>query len=139
MSNEIREFIREFGKVPQELRRQLRPELRLIGNEVRAEAQRNAWWSKKIPRATRVAVGFSKRNPGVSIVVNKNKAPNARPLENQGRTGMVRHPVFGHMDKPWKDQPARPFLAPAAQAKADVAAQRVGDLFIRVTRENGFR
>jgi hypothetical protein len=138
VANEVREFIREFGKVPNELKRLLRPELRIIGNEVKAEAQSNAWWSTRIPAATRVAVGFSTRNPGVSIVVNKNKAPEARPLEHGGNSGTFRHMVFGHKDR-WVSQPARPFLAPAAAAKGDSAAERVGDLFIRVTREAGFR
>lgn len=139
MANEVREFTKKFGKVPQELKRQLRPELRIIGNEVKAEAVSNAWWSTRIPGATRVAVGFTARNPGVSIVVNKNKAPEARPIEHGGRGGSFRHPVFGHRDRRWEEQPARPFLAPAAEAKGDSAAEKVGDLFVRVTREAGFR
>lgn len=139
MADEIREFIRKFGKVPQDLKVILRPELRIIGNEVKAEAQRNAAWSKRIPAATRVSVGFSKRNPGVSIVVNKNKAPNARPLEHGGRSGTFRHPVFGHKERRWETQPARPFLAPAAEAKADDAAARVADAFDIAARRAGFR
>lgn len=139
MANEVRDFIKDFGKVPKDFRSELRPALRVIGNEVRAEAQRRSAWSKRIPAATRVSVGFTKRNPGVSVVVNRVKAPHARPLENRGLNGMFRHPVFGHKDRKWEEQPARPFLAPAAEAKADNAAAKVADVWDIAARRAGFR
>jgi len=137
MANEIEEFIREFGKMPKELRSQLRPGLRKAGKVVADDVKLRSGWSARIPRATRVSVTFSGRRPGVSVVVNKNKAPNARPLEHQGRTGTFRHPVFGK--DIWVAQRARPFLYPALRAKGGAAAAEIADVVDRVTREAGFR
>lgn len=138
MADEIRRLIDDLGKIPKELKAELRPGLRKAGEAVRDQARVNASWSKTIPPATRVSVGFTKRNPGVSVQVNKNRAPSARPLENRGQQGIVRHPTFGHKDR-WVSQPARPFLAPAAQEKAPEAERDIADVVDKVTRHAGFK
>lgn len=141
MADDVEEFVRKFGKVPKELKAQLRPGLRAAGNEVAADAKLRASWSTKIPRAIRVSVTFAGKRQGVSIVVNRKKAPNARPFEHGGRDGTFRHPVFGRRERPgdWKSQRARPFLAPALQAKGDDAAKKIADVVDRVTHEAGFK
>lgn len=137
MADEIRDLINDLGKIPKELKAELRPGLRKAGEVVRDEARRNAAWSRRIPAATRVSVGFTARNPGVAVQVNRNRAPHARPFEHGGEPGFFRHKVFGHEDR-WVAQRARPFLAKAAEAKAPEAEKQVGDVVDRVTRQAGF-
>jgi HK97 gp10 family phage protein len=136
MADEIRRLIDDLGKIPKELKVELRPGLRKAGEVVRDRARLNASWSKRIPAATRVGVGFTARNPGVSVVVNKNKAPHARPFEHGGRPGEFRHPVFGNK-KVWKPQKARPFLAKALEEKAPEAERQIADVVDKVTRNTG--
>lgn len=137
MADEIRRLIDDMGKIPKDLKVKLRPELRAAGQIVRDRARFNAAWSKKIPPATRVSVGFTKRNPGVSVQVGKNRAPNARPFEHGGREGSFRHPVFGHRDR-WVSQKARPFLYKAAAEEAPEAERRIAAAVDKVTRDAGF-
>jgi hypothetical protein len=137
MADEILRLIDDMGKIPKDLKVKLRPGLREAGQIVRDRARFNASWSTKIPAATRVSVGFTKRNPGVSVQVNKNKAPGARPLENRGREGRFRHPVFGHTDR-WVPQKARPFLAKALEEEAPAAERKIADVVDKVTRDAGF-
>jgi HK97 gp10 family phage protein len=137
VADEIRRLIDDLGKIPKELKVELRPGLRKAGEIVRDEARRNAVWSKRIPAATRVSVGFTKRNPGVAVQVNKNRAPHARPFEHGGQEGYFRHKTFGHNDR-WVRQKARPFLAKAAEEKAPEAEKQVAQAVDRVTREAGF-
>lgn len=93
------------GKV---LIRELRREFKAAAEPVRRQVQSNADFSRKIPGAVTVKTTFTKRNVGVSLRVNLKKAPGARAIENKGRQGTFRHPVFG--TSRWVDQPAKPYL-----------------------------
>jgi hypothetical protein len=136
VANDVQRFIDHFGQVPKDLKREIRPELRAAGRLVADEAEtRAATFSTKIPRAVKVRVSFAKRQPGVSVIVDKNTAPNARPEEHAGRAGFFRHMVYGHRDR-WVSQEAHPFLAPAAEAKADEAARQVEHAVDRVIRKD---
>jgi hypothetical protein len=84
-----------------------------------------------------VSVGFTKRNPGVAVQTNKNRAPHARPFEHGGMPGTFRHPVFGHTDR-WVAQKARPFLAKALEEKAPEAERKIAEVFDKVSRDAGF-
>lgn len=137
MADEIRRLIDDMGKIPKDLKVKLRPELRAAGQIVRDRARLNASWSKKIPAATRVSVGFTKRNPGVAVQVNKNRAPNARPFEHGGKEGAFRHQVFGHTDR-WVSQQARPFLYRALAEEGGEAEKRIAAAVDKVTRDAGF-
>lgn len=139
MADEMRRLIDDIGKIPKDLKVKLRPGLRAVGQIVRDQARFNASFSKKIPRATRVSVGFTRRNPGVAVQVNKNRAPDARPFEHGGGPGIFRHPVFGHRDRPWQDQKARPFLAKALAEKAPEAERKIAEVFDKVSRDAGFK
>jgi hypothetical protein len=87
----------------------------------------------------RIAPSFSQKRPGVSIVVSRARAPHARPYENLGLAGTVRHPVFGHRDR-WVQQAARPSLFPAVRSTADAALEReLGHVVDQVARAHGFR
>lgn len=138
MADEMRRLIDDIGKIPKDLKVRLRPGLREVGQIVRDQARFNASFSKKIPPATRVGVGFTKRNPGVSVQVNKNSAPSARPFEHGGQEGDFRHKVFGHADR-WVSQKAHPFLAKALEEKAPEAERKIADVFDKVSRDAGFK
>jgi hypothetical protein len=134
----LKDLIADLGKMPPELRKHLRTDLRESAQRPLADAKARASWSKRIPAATRLSVSFSKRKPGVALTVRRLTAPHARPLENQGRPGTVRHPVFGRRDR-WAAQPARPFLWPAAQPWVADTDRRTSEVVLRVAREHGFR
>lgn len=139
MANDVEEFVKMFGKIPKELKRELRPGLRAAGRVVADDAKLRAAWSTKIPRAIRVSVTFVGKRQGVSIVVNRKKAPNARPIEHGGRAGTFRHPVYASGPREnwtWRPQRARPFLAPALQAKGDDAAKQIKQVVDRVVDRN---
>lgn len=108
-------FSKQLQNVPVELRKELRPRIRNAAGTLQKQIQANASWSTRIPAATKVRVGFGSRNPGVTVFVDAEAAPHARPLEfgSQGRSNVNRHPVFGR--DIWVDQDARPFFMPAVQ------------------------
>lgn len=112
----VRELARALGRMPAELRLELRPELRKAGQIVADQAKANASWSTRIPGAISVSTSTTSRTGGVAVRVDHIKAPHARPLEGVTGNGIFRHPVFGNRSN-WVDQPTRPFLFPAVRAK----------------------
>lgn len=138
MADEIEELIRDLGKIPPELKRQLRPGLREAAKPVLDQARRNASWSTRIPKATRISLQFAGRTPGVAIVTNVKKAPHSRAYENKGEPGTFRHPVYGNRDV-WVSQKARPFLYPAVVQKAPGVERDIARVVDNVTRTAGFR
>ena len=135
MADDVERFVRHFGKVPQDIKREIRPALRAAGRIVADDAKRRAAWSTRIPKATRVSVSFAQRRPGVSVVVNRKKAPHARPFEHGGRPGRFRHPVYGNR-RVWVPQTARPFLEPALEARGGDAAKQNEQAVDRVLRRD---
>jgi hypothetical protein len=137
--NELRDLIGDFGgKMPKEVKAELRPLLRRTGQGALMAVRSNASWSTRIPRATRLQISLAGKRPGVAVVTNKNRAPGARPLEHQGRPGRIRHPLFGDR-KRWVTQPAQPFMteeAPKWQAEVRDGIREIVD---QVARRNGFR
>jgi hypothetical protein len=135
---ELRWFIKELGRMPAEIRQELRPRLKGIGQAALFSVRFHAAWSRRIPRATRLSIGLSKRNPGLAIVVDKNKAPHGRPHENQGNEGMFRHPLFGDRHR-WYSQAARPFLEKGARPHFAKADAELFDAVDAAARKAGFR
>lgn len=135
---EIRKLIKDLGKIPTELRKELRPALKAAAEPIVTDARGRASWSKRIPGAIALSVRLSRRDPGVTIVVRQAKAPHGRPFE--GITGAAgwEHPVFGHRDRT-VNQVARPYLEPAVAASADEVLDAVAQTVDRVAREQGFR
>lgn len=111
----VRQLAIAFGKMPPELRLELRPKLRAAGQIIANQAKANASWSSRIPGAITVTTSLTSRTGGVGIRVNSTKAPHARPLEGITGNGVFRHPVYGQ--DVWVNQDTRPFLAPAVKAK----------------------
>ncbi|MEV4096971.1 HK97 gp10 family phage protein [Streptosporangium saharense] len=138
LSEEIRKLVKDLGKIPPELRKQLRPALKAAAEPIVTDARGRASWSMRIPGAITLSVRMGARNPGVSLRVRRAKAPHGRPYEGiTGRTSL-RHPVFGHRDR-WVTQPTKSFLAPAAEAGMDGVLGATAAVVDQVAREQGFR
>jgi hypothetical protein len=105
------------------------------------DAQRRAAaWSRQVPPSIKVSVR------GNTAVISSAVGP-SYPNE----VIRVRHPVFGmgqtgnawsaeHRPRPpWVTNAHRPFLAPAATAKADAATARIARYIDDVCHDNGFK
>lgn len=136
--SEIQKLVADLGKVPAELRKELRPAIRAAAQRVLVDARSRASWSSRIPAATRISVRFGRRNAGVSIVVSAARAPHGRPYEHGGVPGNFRHPVYGNRNN-WVTQRARPFLWPAAVAKREEVAREIDRAVEQVLRRTGWR
>lgn len=95
--------------------------------------QNAAAWSARIPGSIRVSGSYPE-------IIIRASAPPAYPNEVEG----VRHPVFGgrgtrHPHAPWVLNQHRPFLAPAADQKADSAAEKFADIIDDWAVKAGFR
>ncbi|MEV4059725.1 HK97 gp10 family phage protein [Nonomuraea dietziae] len=136
-SDDLRRLIRGVGKLPDDIRTELRPALRKAGQGALLRAQINASWSTRIPSAIRLQVSLTGKRPGVALVVDQRKAPHGRALENLGQQGTIRHPVFGRRDV-WVRQRARPYLFRAAQAEMERMDTDIGAAVEAAARKHGF-
>lgn len=134
----LKALIDDLSEVPQAVRKDLRRALIEAAQPVKSEVQRRASWSTRIPAATRIRVSFSRSNPTVEIVVDSRLAPHARPLENRGREGKFRTPLFGNREH-WFDHEARPFVVPAWNATREQAFQRIARSVDTTLRAHRFR
>lgn len=137
-TDELRALIRDLGKLPPEIRKELRKPLRAAGMKALTAARADASWSTRIPAATRLSVSFAKKRPGVALVVNKTRAPHARAYEHLGSAGTFRHPLFGDR-KTWVTQRAKPFLFPAAKAVFEQMDADIAQAVDAVARKHGFK
>jgi len=133
-SVELRRLFGELKAAGDGLHIELRRGIKEAGDDAKKAVQGAAAWSTRIPGATRVSTSFSASSAGARIVVNARAAPNARPINNNGRGGTFRHPVFG--TKTWVSQPARPFMAAADAPGVQQAMRSVMD---RVAHQAGFK
>ena len=113
---------RDLRKAAPEAALAARLRIRGAAEVVAEDARQRASFSKRIPATVKV------RGSGLSvkIIAGGDAAPDAAPLENQGRQGQFRHPVFGNRDR-WVSQQARPFLAPALDAHREMVAREIED------------
>ena len=95
---------------------------RIIADAARTLA---AYWSAQTPPSISLSVG------GSSATITAD-APPARPAELR-----LRHPLFGNRGW-WYGPPGSPFLAPAADAKADAAMARYAKKIDKWAREAGY-
>lgn len=114
-----------------DLAQALRDAARIIADQAKANA---SGWSARIPPSIRVRGGGGLE---VSVIAT---APPAYPNEIPG----VRHPVFGgrgtrRPHAPWVTNQHRPFLAPAADQKADAALKEFGHVVDSWAVKAGFR
>jgi hypothetical protein len=144
VADEVRKLAADLGKIPKDVQKELRPQMRGAARPIVADMRRRASWSKRIPRAVSVSTSFTSRRGGVFIRVSARKAPHARFWENQGRLGTTRHPVFPDSSKPrrewrWAPERSRPFALPSARAGHDDALTAVATAVDNAARKHGFR
>jgi hypothetical protein len=101
----------------------------IIANEAKRLA---AIWSVQVPPSIRVSAAAN------SAVISSGVGP-SYPNEVK----RVRHPVFGgrgtsRENAPWVTNEYRPFLAPAAEAKAQAAAEEIAKTVDDLARQAGF-
>lgn len=102
------------------------PDLRAAADLIATGAKTLAGWSRKIPPSIGVTVSGN-------VATISADAPNARPAELR-----IRHPLFGDREH-WYGPPGHPFLAPAADAKADAALAKYANKIDRWAHAAGYR
>jgi len=115
----VSELATTFGRIPIEVRAELRPALLQAANLIATQARANSSWSSRIPGAIYAKASFSVSG-GAIVGVDQHKAPEAKVFEhgNIGRRETIfRHPVFGHREVWVGTQKVRPYLWPAVEAK----------------------
>lgn len=121
---ELHRLIEDLGKIPPDLRKELRPAIRKASQPVLDQMRRNASWSSRIPAATKISTSLSGSNAGVRIIVNSRQAPHARPYEHGGSPGNFRAPLFGDRER-WYAHRARPFFYKALDQRGDDVSQAI--------------
>jgi len=137
-TRELRNFIKEHGKFDRDTRTWIRKRMRESAQPVLANAKSNASWSTRIPGAIKLSISLTTRRTGVSLRVNRKKAPHGRPYENLGKPGKFRHPFFGDRTR-WFEQPARPFFFRAAEPWITKIDSEIGDIVDEVARRHKFK
>ena len=139
-TGDLRKLYTDLKGLPGNLRVELRRGIKAAAQPIADRVKANAGWSTRIPGAVQVKPSFSAKGTGVSIVVNPGRAPEGAPLENKGRSGTFRHPVYGNRDV-WVSQPARPFFYSTAASSSSVSAAEKAILNVAdtVARKAGFR
>lgn len=135
--DQLRKLIEDFGKIPPDLRKELRPAIKKGATPILDQMRSNASWSTRIPRATKISTSLAGSNPGVSIVVNARQAPHARVYEHGGSSGNFRAPLFGDRNR-WFAHRARPFFYKAVDQKGDEVVKAVADAIDTVAKRHGF-
>lgn len=121
-TKELRSLAKDLVKSSKLTRRALLLGLKAAGEVVAVDARERASWSTHIPGTIKTRV--STASVSVKVVAGGPNAPDAAPLENHGKAGKFRHPVYGNRQV-WVDQPARPYLAPAVDARQDEIVELV--------------
>lgn len=134
---------RDLHKLAQDLRgadrkleREMKREMAALGEPIRQAVVREASWSKRIGPATKVNTRFTKRTQNVIVTVNRNKAPHARPLENNGESGTFQHPT---PNGGVATQQARPFFGKAVTSQDHRIDKQVNEAAERWERRLGFK
>lgn len=135
--DQLRAFIDDCGKIPPEIRRELRPAIKKGATPILDQMRSNASWSTRIPRATKISTSLAGSRPGVSIVVNARQAPHARVYEHGGSPGNFRAPLFGDREH-WYAHRARPFFYKAVDQKGDEVVKAVAEAIDTVVKRHGF-
>lgn len=133
----VRALAADLARVPDELRPELRREMRAVGEQVRqAAAADAATWSTQIPSALSLRTAFEGSRVGVTVAAVVGKARHARVYEGITRDPF-RHPVFGDRTR-WVPQAARPYLLPAAEAGREDAVRGVQAALDTALARSGF-
>lgn len=139
----MQQLARDLHKMSAAQKRTLRKRFREVAQPLLADARRRASWSTRIPDAisVRAIADEARGRIGVQLRVSVKAAPHARAYEgisDQGNAGYFRHPVYGNPDV-WRDQPTRPYAAPAVHAHGRAARVAIEAAAEDAAREAGFR
>lgn len=143
-NRELKKLIFDFAAISKETKTELRRGMRKIATPTLHKVKRKASErSTRIGPATSLRTSFTKRDAGMRIVTNKQRAPHARPFEHGGRPGYFRHPLFADSSKPrstwkWYKQRAHPYMLPTAQDDIEEIGGRMLDLIIELANKHGF-
>lgn len=136
-SKDLHQMYADLKNVEGNLRVELRKGIKAAAQPMVDRVKSSAGWSSRIPGAVSAKVSFSAKNASVSVQVNPKKAPEAAPLENGGKGGTFRHPVFGNTDV-WVDQKAQAFFYTNAVKDADIE-KAIGAVMDAVAKKAGFK
>lgn len=104
---DFKTFARVLGKVERSLVKDLNASFSVAGEIIAADARRRSQFSSRIPGS----IAVIRRGRRVRVRAGGAEAPHAAAIDNRGKGGVFRHPVFGNRDV-WVNQPAKPFLEP---------------------------
>lgn len=134
---QLRQLISDLGRLPPDLRRELRPAIKRGAQPMLQAMHSNASWSSRIPPATKLTSKLTGSGAGVSIVTNVRQAPHARVYENQGAAGFFRAPLFGDRER-WYPHRARPFFKPAIDRHGAEISDAIAQTVAEVAARHGF-
>lgn len=117
------------------LRKEIRAAVNEAGADILAKARAEASWSSRIPDAMYIRPNFTARSAGIRLVVNRRKAPHARPLEfgnKDGNPDVLENGTGGKM-------PTHPFFFKSVDALDGATKQKFLDAIDKACRDAGFR
>lgn len=122
----------------------LRRNLQAAAGPAAQQVRSNASWSSRIPGAVGTQVRFTAKRVGVTIFVSRKKAPHARAIENDGKSGVFLHPVFGRTRRGGSryvtaEQSARPFFFNQLAGHMPAVEAACGEAIDEAARAAGFR
>jgi hypothetical protein len=120
------------GQIQVELRRGIKAAAKPVVDAIKADAG----FSSRIPASIKAKASFAKKGASVLIVADAKKAPEAGPLNNKGKGGSFKHPVFG--TDTWVQQAARPFFQTGALRGAPAADKAMLTVMDDIARKLGF-
>jgi len=136
-SADLHKLYVDLKAAPGTMQVELRKGIKTAAQPMVARVKSAAGFSSRIPGAVSAKVSFSAKKAGVTVQVDGKKAPEARPLENGGRGGTFRHPVFGNSDN-WVSQKAQPFFFPNVGRDAEVT-KAISDVMDSFAKKLGFK
>lgn len=121
------------GAIQVELRRTVKAAAKPVADGVKSAAS----FSTRIPGAVKTKVSFASKGAGVSVYVDSKAAPEAAPINNRGKGGTFRHPVYGNRDV-WVPQAADPFFAEGVREGLAQTDALLGLMFTRLGATLGY-
>lgn len=139
----VAKLARDLKVAEPALRRELLARMRGAGRIVQEAVKEEASFSTRIPQATYVRSTYAVKGARIRVGVDKNKAPEARPINNNDREGTFRHPVWADTTKTraqwtWVSQTAQPFMGRAANRTREEVTAAVLEVYEDVAHRAGF-
>lgn len=110
----------DMARLPEELRKSIRPKLREAATAVVRDAKVRSSWSGRIPNTIRAQTSFRLDREGVIVIAGGKNTPHARLYESVGGHAYFRHPVYAKGTNRakwrWVAQATRPYFFVAARA-----------------------